>query len=1000
MSDTYQADQDVIQGARGLRMNPAQLAALANALASSSGAAPAASPQPDANAGMGTHSAPGHNGGATGSVPAAPDATVGNGPVKTAPAPAVSLANALANAPLPPVRAANLGAPAAQSSSSADDATLGALIRAGGSSLATPPAATLPPNASAAPAQGSAIASPPPNGSATMGDLTVDTPMGSATLPAAQPALSVTPSPAMASIYAADPGAAQRAAQYAALNPTGSPVGVSPAAAQLANAMTPPAGIPGTGDGALPTPHPVGVGAIANPPGADPSASIAVAPGPMSASAAPAPTPAIQYGASDTPVPAIQYGASDRPVGPVSPLTGTGIPQNLIDSAPTTPGGLLDPYANTSIGDNLKTLGQVGGDAVVNGVSGATLGFGDKAKALAETYLPAGWGGGSSDYATNLAAQRAASQVSLGRANAGGTHAGDVEEALGTILPGGAIAKGAGAVVGGVPYVGGLLTDVGTGAALGGASAAGNDQNIGKGAMLGAGAGAIASPLAAAAGKLAGAFGNRSANSAFDAAADRAGLDAKSADAINSAIAAQGQTPQEAIRTVQGMGPGATLADSGVGTQQMTSRLAATDPAVSPLIEQNLNARNEPIVANLNDAINRAVGPDVNAAKQMADLKAQTAQVGQGYGPILSSGATVDVTPVRDMIANTRVDPIAAGVKEDPISAALGKAQDYFVGGNPSALPIKVAHQAQSAIGDMADSAARAGNNAQARALTNVRQGILQQMPPEYNAVRQQYASAKDIEDAFSEGQSLLAPRQDGQVFDPDLLQQRLAGMSQPEQQAYQLGARKAVSDVMGTARSDPAGLNAKFSNANGYAVGKLRAVFGDQPTDDLLGAMKQQGIMAQTNNLATAGSKTAMASSVNSALPNAKVIGGGHEDGFTPIYAGAELGGTLGLPGRAAGMALGAGWNTLVKPAINAAREQTAAAARSKIAAALTGAPTQDVSDALTARLAQQNGLKANPSGASAAALAKALGRAGSAYQPVTPDKLGWGVTVNPPSN
>jgi hypothetical protein len=76
--------------------------------------------------------------------------------------------------------------------------------------------------------------------------------------------------------------------------------------------------------------------------------------------------------------------------------------------------------------------------------------------------------------------------------------------------------------------------------------------------------------------------------------------------------------------------------------------------------------------------------------------------------------------------------------------------------------------------------------------------------------------------------------------------------------------------------------------------------VFGDQPTDDLLNAMKQQGIMAQTNNLATAGSKTAIASSVNNALPNAKVLGGRHDAGFTPLYAGAELGGSLGLPGRA----------------------------------------------------------------------------------------------------
>ena len=34
-------------------------------------------------------------------------------------------------------------------------------------------------------------------------------------------------------------------------------------------------------------------------------------------------------------------------------------------------------------------------------------------------------------------------------------------------------------------------------------------------------------------------------------------------------------------------------------------------------------------------------------------------------------------------------------------------------------------------------------------------------------------------------------------VFDPDLLRARIDGMSQPEQDAYRMGARKAVSDVM-----------------------------------------------------------------------------------------------------------------------------------------------------------------------------------------------------------
>jgi hypothetical protein len=455
-------------------MDPAQLAAIANALASSSSSAPAPGTQPDLSAAMGTHSAPAHNGGPTPSAPdmsdaaagdaimggngfsSSPSGSVGNGPVKTAPASRAALVNALANPPVPPVRPANLGAPAAQGS--------------------TPP-------------QLSAMASPPPSGSATMGDLTVDTPVGSATLPAAQPARPVTTTPApaaMVPIYAADPGAAQRAAQYRALNPTGSPVGVSPAASQPA--------VSGTGNGILPTPHPVGVGAIANPPSqgaqvAQPgaSASIAVPPGPMSASAAPSPAPAIQYGANDQPVPAIQYGASDRAVGPV--------PGD--DNAPLVPG-----QANGSTSGNLRMLGQAGEDITRNIIAGVP--FADRGGALINSYV------NGDSYADELAKVRADQKAAAARQ---GPVASTLEEGAGAVLPGGAIAKGAGALVGGVPYVGGLLTDVGTGAALGGASAAGNDQNIAKGAMLGAGAGAIASPLAAAAGKLANVIGNRSANS-------------------------------------------------------------------------------------------------------------------------------------------------------------------------------------------------------------------------------------------------------------------------------------------------------------------------------------------------------------------------------------------------------------------------------------------------------------------------------------------------------
>jgi hypothetical protein len=154
----------------------------------------------------------------------------------------------------------------------------------------------------------------------------------------------------------------------------------------------------------------------------------------------------------------------------------------------------------------------------------------------------------------------------------------------------------------------------------------------------------------------------------------------------------------------------------------------------------------------------------------------------------------------------------------------------------------------------MADSAARSGNNAEARALTGVRSALLDQMPDAYNAARKQYATDKSVEEAFTEGRGLFASRSDGQVFDPDLLRARIDGMSQPEQDAYRMGARKAVSDVMGQSRSDPAGLQTKLANPDGYAVGKLSTVFGEQPTNALLSELdKVKGFQA-TNNLALSG--------------------------------------------------------------------------------------------------------------------------------------------------
>ena len=478
---------------------------------------------------------------------------------------------------------------------------------------------------------------------------------------------------------------------------------------------------------------------------------------------------------------------------------------------------------------------------------------------------------------------------------------------------------------------------------------------------IGGSLGAASVPVGAALGKVGGAITQRLANSAFTRT-NGAGLTPVAADALSKAFAMQGQTPSDALAAAQGLGTGATFADTGQATRDLTARLAAREPNAAPVIAQNLTDRTANLAPRINQAVANLAGPDFNAVDQLAALKAKTAANGNmNYEPVLNSGATIDVRPVRDMIAQTRVDPVADGVTEDPISQSLARAQNLFVGRDPSAVSIRVIHNAQSAIGDQANAALRSGNLAQARALTNVRNGLLDQMPDEYNAARQQYATDKGIEDAFTEGRNILASRSDGQIFDPDSLKARLAGMSSPEVDAYRLGTRKALTDVMGQARSDPAGLASKLSNENGYATDKLRNVFGAGPTNALLDELDKQGQIRATNNLALGGSKTAMATAADNLIPTAKKVGAmGHGGGGAiSMLAGAELGGHLGsaVGQETAGALLGAGagtlWNGIAAPMVNAGRQAGQDASRLALARALTSNPSSALVDALSRRAA-----------------------------------------------
>jgi hypothetical protein len=158
---------------------------------------------------------------------------------------------------------------------------------------------------------------------------------------------------------------------------------------------------------------------------------------------------------------------------------------------------LDDPYANASLADNASAIGHTADNAVRNAVDGMTLGYGNKIAAGLDALT-----GRSPDYASALNAERAQSAQAMAQSPGG---VGTAEQIAGMALPAGAIGRGAaliGDAAGALPFGLGrfaaspLVQASGTGAAVGGLNAAGNDQDVAPNAILGALAGAGGNALA------------------------------------------------------------------------------------------------------------------------------------------------------------------------------------------------------------------------------------------------------------------------------------------------------------------------------------------------------------------------------------------------------------------------------------------------------------------------------------------------------------------------
>jgi hypothetical protein len=433
-----------------------------------------------------------------------------------------------------------------------------------------------------------------------------------------------------------------------------------------------------------------------------------------------------------------------------------------------------------------------------------------------------------------------------------------------------------------------------------------------------------------------------------------AGMPAQAADALNTTLAYGGHTPDAAAAEVRNLGPGGVLADASPATQDVANQLAAKDKAVAPGMEADLTARAGQFEPNMRQALEGAVGPDFNEVDYLSKLKAQTRdKANAAYQPVLSQPTIVDASGVAAPVDAAKTAATAAKTTQGDVALALNKARGYL-GADPTNLPIQQADVAIKEINGDMHAAYQAGRTDIGNGLRQLRDGLLNQMPPEYQAAHNGYADDKAIEDAFTSGRNIFASK-----LTPNQQAADLAAMSAPEREAYAKGASKAPYDLMGqAAKSGEAGVMRRLANETGYAAQKLEQVFGSDKANAVLQAIDNLEQMKTTNNLVLGGSKTARTQAASEAIPG---FGREAPEKTAEKLIGYETGGELGekigsvIPGlgelgKQAGRVVGTTVGAYAQP-FRAAAEESASQAREALARALTSAPPDELIRALVRR-------------------------------------------------
>lgn len=396
-----------------------------------------------------------------------------------------------------------------------------------------------------------------------------------------------------------------------------------------------------------------------------------------------------------------------------------------------------------------------------------------------------------------------------------------------------------------------MLMGMISGGVLGGADTkarGGSWNDAGTNALIGAGGGALVPGVGAALGPVVRALLGQSGS--------------EGARMLTPALRADGITSADDIARLLSQSDELRIADLGPNVQGQAGALATRPSDAQRVIIDALGERQQGGNARIRAATDDILGPATTPAQFSQGITEARQALSPAYETAFANARAVDTSDLA-----LTLDSIAVNARGEAQQAAQTVRNMLNVRGvddqldpNPQTL-FEVRKAIDGMIGSTQDNNVR-------RVLTQARRevdDILTAAVPGIKEADAQYAGLMRQQEAFDLGQTILDSGR-GAIRPPELAG-FTANAGDDVLNSLSQGARAEIDRIIGTGANDRIALQRIMKGEGSWNYDRLVSTFGQQRADDLLAVLSRERLMAETEALAMAGSRTAPLTAAQQAL-------------------------------------------------------------------------------------------------------------------------------------